>query len=309
MVSGAFFRFVRHPIPMRIRFHEEWLASRQTVRAACAGLFLLAAWAWAGPVRAWCLSPAPAPLAVTWVDVGQGLSLVARTRAGQTLVIDTGRPEAAEGRLLPFLDAAGARTVDCLVLTHLDADHAGGLPALAARTRRVLTADAAALRARFPGLPGGLDVRDGGGGQTVEWAGGLALEILYAGPFGKNNPARGMAGRLRFGGFSLLWTGDLLPRQLPPELAGGGKLASGLLQVAHHGARQAAPAWFLKAVSPRLAVVSCGLGNPFGHPAPETTGALRRFGVRWLRTDVNGTVRVETDGAVFHVFCQRGVAR
>jgi competence protein ComEC len=72
-----------------------------------------------------------------------------------------------------------------------------------------------------------------------------------------------------------------------------------VLKVGHHGSGGSTTAAFVDAVSPALAVVSVGQENTFGHPAPGTR--LRLAGVPLLRTDVNGDVRMETDGVLLWV--------
>jgi competence protein ComEC len=97
---------------------------------------------------------------------------------------------------------------------------------------------------------------------------------------------------VRFGDVSFLLTGDV-----------GGEAEEALdaprgavLKVAHHGSRSSSANHFLARASPRLALVSAGAHNPFGHPHPETLRRLERTGALVLRTDRDGTIRVATDG-------------
>jgi competence protein ComEC len=71
---------------------------------------------------------------------------------------------------------------------------------------------------------------------------------------------------------------------------------SPVVKVPHHGSRSSSQAGFLARAAPRLAVVSAGAHNPFGHPHPETLDRYRRRGALVLRTDRDGTVEVSTDG-------------
>lgn len=95
------------------------------------------------------------------------------------------------------------------------------------------------------------------------------------------------------GGRRALLTGDA-GAPIERELADLGLLRkSDLLKVGHHGSRTSTTPLLLAAVQPRVALISCGRENRFGHPAPSTLRALRDFGVHTLRTDRLSDVRVE----------------
>ena len=107
--------------------------------------------------------------------------------------------------------------------------------------------------------------------------------------------------RLTYGTFSVLFTGDA---EGPTEawlLRSGSDLHANVLKVAHHGSRYASSARFLTAVGPSIAVVSVGTGNVYRHPAAGTLARLARAGAKVYRTDVDGTVTIETDGATLTV--------
>jgi competence protein ComEC len=79
------------------------------------------------------------------------------------------------------------------------------------------------------------------------------------------------------------------------------RLRADVLKVGHHGSRTSSSAPFLAAVGPREAVISAGVRNRFGHPAPGTLQALARAGARVWRTDRDGAVTVTTDGHALRV--------
>jgi len=79
-----------------------------------------------------------------------------------------------------------------------------------------------------------------------------------------------------------------------------------VLKVAHHGSEDPGLPDLLRSLRPRLAVISVGQGNDYGHPRPETIAALRAFpGLETLRTDQNGRIVVESDGRQITVRSQR----
>jgi competence protein ComEC len=86
----------------------------------------------------------------------------------------------------------------------------------------------------------------------------------------------------------------------------GGALHATVLKVAHHGSRTSSTADFLAAVHPRLAIISVGAGNSYGHPNPETLVHLARAGAAVVRTDRWGTVIVRTDGRTVTVVDSAG---
>ena len=103
--------------------------------------------------------------------------------------------------------------------------------------------------------------------------------------------------RLDWRGVSLLLTGDL-GREGEERLRGrAGPLRVLALKVAHHGSRFSSSAPFLEATRPAFAIVSAGARNPFRHPAPEVLQRLEAAGARVYRTDRDGAVIIETDGA------------
>ena len=104
--------------------------------------------------------------------------------------------------------------------------------------------------------------------------------------------------RVSYGRRRFLFMGDAEGREeswllerLPPDA-----LQADVLKLGHHGSRTSSSVGFLDAVQPRVGIASVGAGNRYGHPAPETLGNLLRRGVPVLRTDVEGSIIVRSDG-------------
>ncbi|MGW0186620.1 ComEC/Rec2 family competence protein [Streptomyces sp. NPDC003362] len=247
-------------------------------------------------------------------DVGQGDSAVLAAGEGTAVVVDTGPDPALVDRCLRGL---GVTRVPLVVLTHFHADHVAGLPGVL-RGRSVGAVQTTgyeepADQARFvraTAAARGIPVTRAVAGERRR-SGGLTWEVLWppaAGPpsavpvpEGPNDAS--VALLVRSAGLRMLLLGDLEPpaqqallRTPAAALIGG----VDVLKVAHHGSAYQDPE-LLRRTAPRLALISCGTDNPYGHPAPGTLAALRAGGAAVLRTDRDGAVAVVGEGGEIRV--------
>ncbi len=251
-------------------------------------------------------------LRVDFIDVGQGDAALVTSPAGKTVLIDGG-PARHAPALTAFLAAHVHGPLDLILLSHRHEDHLGGLPAVVrgSGTRLFLDAPVAHAGPDYAALMHELDARgiparQAARGRRIDLGGGAVITLLgppeppITGSRSDVN-ANSVIARLTFGSVSMLFAGDA---EAPTEtwlLGSGEDLRADVLKVAHHGSRYASGARFLRAVRPRFAVISAGAGNEYGHPAPITVARLERLGVSVYRTDLDGDVTVETDGAVIRV--------
>jgi competence protein ComEC len=267
------------------------------VALAVGGVAIVVAAAWLTriePVRA-----APSGLRVTFLDVGQGDAILLETPRARILV-DQGPPE---GDAAQQLVSMGISSLTALVLTHPQRDHVGAAAEVIRRVRvgRVLHPDLAAtgpeheeaLRAASSrGVPVGI-VRAG----STYRAGGLHLRVLW--PEDEGAPAEDPNLNAVVIVASYGETDVFLPADT--ESAVTARLSSPeveILKVAHHGSEDPGLAAELRELRPRVAVISCGRDNDYGHPRPETLAALEgSAGTAVYRTDEDGRVVVESDGA------------
>ncbi|MEU6238616.1 ComEC/Rec2 family competence protein, partial [Kitasatospora sp. NPDC047058] len=243
-------------------------------------------------------------------DVGQGDMLVLPvvpddgSVPDSAMVIDAGPDPHAADRCLRDL---GITRVPLLLLTHFHADHVEGVPGV--------------LRGRAVGAVEGTAVDDppGEAARVSRWAAAAGVPLLRArwgerraaGPglswqvvwpdaavpaeaSGANNASVALLVSLA-GGLRLALLGDLEPPAQSALLGRwGGDTGVDVVKVAHHGS--AHQDWDLAAaLSPRLALISCGEGNPYGHPSVRTVDHLRSLGATVLRTDLAGDIAVTGD--------------
>ena len=278
------------------------LAHRPWLVAACAFALLLAL-----------VRPVPLPrVTAVWppgdwrfamCDVGQGDALALSSGPGAAVVVDAGPDPAPVDRCLRDLRVT---VVPLLILTHFHADHVDGLPGVL-RGRRVGAIETTVLdqpagraaRVRQEAAAAGVPMRRVSQGEEQR-VGPLSWQVLWPPPSAADLPAdqpndASVALLVRDRGLTLLLMGDVEPDVQAQMLARYPDLPRvDVVKVAHHGSAYQDPALYAR-VRPRLALVSVGAGNPYGHPAPRTVAELRALGAVVLRTDEDGPVAVTGD--------------
>ncbi len=258
------------------------------------------------------LTPSSGHLSVTVLDVGEGEAILIEDAARHRILVDggpsAGAIEAALGRRLPFYD----RRIDLVVLTHPQADHLGGLPAVMDRYRvgAVMTTSASADTQLYRVWEETVEKSrakriEARRGVQIRLADGAVLTVLAPGPWQAPESINegSLVMRLDYQETSFLLTGDMGDEEEQRLLRAGTDLSADVLKVGHHGSRTSTSAAFLRRVQPEVGVVSVGAGNRFGHPAPEVLHRLA--GQLVLRTDLNGDVTLSTDGHKLWVRLQR----
>jgi competence protein ComEC len=224
-------------------------------------------------------------------DVGQGDSMVVNLGDHRAIVIDTGPDPIAEDRCLHQL---GVKTIELLILTHVHADHVGGVDG-AIRDRTVLAQWFGNVRA---GTRATLHSDRGPVTVDVLWPQGQWADDQTSDP---NNSS--IAVVLRAPDFSLFAGGDMEPES-QSQIAGIVGHVD-IYKVCHHGSRFQDES-FTRALSPTISVISVGEGNSYGHPAPETIQSLTRLGSRVLRTDLDGAIAIRANRQRFRIRTSKG---
>lgn len=260
------------------------------------------------------LSSTPAPLRITYLDVGQGDACLIEFPNGKKMLLDAGDAgfgfSAGSWYIEPFLKYRGIRHLDYALISHPHADHMGGFDYLFDKIR----VDTLILNELVVGSALYKNLLQKARRYNIilkHWQrglrrrmGGTALYVLHPRdadehvkePHGREINDSSIVFKLQYGQTAFLFTGDA---ELPAEkamLGFGDFLNSDVLKVGHHGSSTSTGERFLSLVNPRLAVVSVGAKNKFRHPSPENLRRLARKGTRILRTDRLGAIIITSDG-------------
>jgi competence protein ComEC len=257
----------------------------------------------------------PRPVAVHFIDVGQGDATLVVTPRGRAVLVDAGGGrefsdfDVGERVVVPYLRHYGVTALDYLVLTHGHQDHAGGaaavLAALPVRTVLLPQGESSAPVQAVLRATGGRRLVPAYAGQSIVLD-GVAFRVVQTG--GESGGKRGEESTVvlvEYGRHRFLVTGDLGAREervLAARVTGEG----GVLKVSHHGSKTATTPELLAAYRPGYAVVSAGHANRFGHPHPEVLARLAAKGVRVFRTDRDGAVVFRSDGEELAVETYKG---
>lgn len=247
------------------------------------------------------LEPVDGELEAHFIDVGQGDSELIITKDA-VILIDCGTRDSAD-TLVAYL-AQYCTDIDYLILTHPHEDHIGGAPKVLERfnVKNVIMTDDTSTSKIFSNLLTALEssdavVHEAKAGDTYT-AGAVRMKLLGPSVDTDDLNNRSIIVRVDFGNTSFMYTGDA---EELAESASLGSFASSefkanVLKVGHHGSSTSTSESFLKAVSPSIAVISCGNGNSYGHPHRETMRLLEQSGITIYRTDELGSVVLVSDG-------------
>ncbi|CAM8648370.1 ComEC Predicted membrane metal-binding protein [Oxalobacteraceae bacterium] len=249
---------------------------------------------------------------LTAFDIGQGNALLIET-ANHRLLYDTGPAYSSESDgatrvLLPYLRARGISQLDGLIISHSDNDHAGGAASVIegipiAWARSSLPQDHGLLRQ----MPSHTACR---AGQSWTWD-GVQFDMLHPDEYYANADqpnARSCTLRIRYREHAVLLTGDIeAPQERALLVRAADQLSASVLLAPHHGSGTSSTPEFLTAVSPQLALFQVGYRNRYRHPKAEVLDRYLQRGIRTLRTDRDGAVRVTIgDDMTFSAYrCER----
>lgn len=279
-------------------------------------VFLLITAVWLG----W---PVQDKLQVHFIDVGQGDSALIRTPNQRTVLVDAGgwQEELVSGRgvgdyvIVPYLHRLGINKLDVLILTHPHADHVGGVRAILRTMPVKLIIISPYGLAKGDRCDEGYDkllqeiqqqeipLRTAQAGDSLKVD--PVMDLTFLAPQKKYQGTRSDANnnslvfKLTYQNRTVLFTGDI-EAEAEKELMKNNNAASEVLKVPHHGSGYFQQDFFAQ-IKPKLAIISVGANNRFGHPAPGTLEALTQQHSQIFRTDRQGAIILTTNGNQWEV--------
>jgi len=250
-------------------------------------------------------------LAVHYIDVGQGDSILIQT-ASKNMLIDAG-PRSAGERVVEYLQGQGVEKLDLVISTHAHEDHIGGMVDVftAFTVDEVLDPGVVHTSKTFENY---LDaIEDEGITFTVAEAGmsrdlgdGIKMDILHpTNPSSSDLNASSVVTRLSYSDVAFVFTGDAESGDEKEILEHGFTLRADVLKVGHHGSATSSSSDFLNKVRPTYAVITVGEGNTYFHPHQETLDRFEAANVQVFRSDLHGDIVFITDGIEIEVNTER----
>lgn len=251
-------------------------------------------------------------VSVHFIDVGQGdseLIQIPKHDGFFNILIDAGTNSSAD-ELVDYLKSRGIDTLDVVIATHPHADHIGGMTKIINNFKisnfyMPLVAESQTPTTKtYEKMLDALIDKDVStheiyAGTYIDLPVGTKLQVLSPIRDKNYDNLNNYSAVLRFshGKNTFLFTGDAEKEAEKLMLENlTDSISSTVLKVGHHGSSTSTTKDFLQAVSPSFAVISCELGNSYGHPHKETISILEEFDCEILRTDEIQTIMFESDG-------------
>ncbi len=250
-------------------------------------------------------------LEITMLDVGQGDCIYVRTPQGEDYLIDGGSSDISQvGKycMESFLKYQGVGSLEYVFVSHGDADHCNGIEELLERQEygvkiknlvlpETYKLDEALLELGRKAKAADVKVVCMEKGMQIK-QGDFILTCIQPGAeeSALESNAGSMVLDITFRSFSMLFTGDVEnegEKLLVQNLNGK---SYQVLKVAHHGSKNSTTEALLEIVKPRIALISAGKGNSYGHPHQETLDRLNALHCKILQTEQEGAIQLKTDG-------------
>ena len=250
---------------------------------------------------------------VHYIDVGQGDSTFIELPDGKTVLIDAGESEYGQV-VASYIEKLKYSKIDYLIATHPHNDHIGGLTYIVNSfdIGAIYMPDVTNNTSTYINLLKAIEakkkkVRVASIGKNIILEDELCLKVLA--PSGKeyedlNNYS--VVLKLTFKEKSFLFMADAQYDSEMDILNSGLDISADVLRVGHHGSTSSTNYNFLKKVSPKIAIISVGLNNDYGHPKEKILNKLKDLNVKIYRTDLNGNIVITTDGETMKVKVDNG---
>lgn len=245
---------------------------------------------------------------VYFIDVGQGDSELIRLKdSGIDILIDAGT-RSTKQELADYLKELGVDDIDILIGTHPHEDHIGGmakiieefpigtlyLPEISDEmTPTTKTYESLLDAAESKNVT----VRTAAAGDVLLEQGNTSFKVLSPSHTDYDNlNDYSIVTRLKVGDTAFLFQGDAETPVEEEILDSGADVSCDVIKLGHHGSSTSSSRAYLEAANPSAAVISCGVGNEYGHPHRETMDLLEKLSITPYRTDTQKTLLAETDG-------------
>lgn len=253
---------------------------------------------------------------VYFFDIGQGDSIFIETPSGFQLLIDGGPDNkvlSKLGEVMPFYD----RDIDVVVASHPHADHIVGLMSVLERyeVKNIIEAKESYNSSEFKAWRDAVNQESANdteamAGKIIDLGDGVTLTILH--PFesvAEDNPKNPhddvVVVMLKYKDLEIMLTGDMETKVERRLILAEENLDSDVLKVGHHGSKTSTSEEFLSATTPEVAVIQVGVKNRYGHPSAEVLDRLSNYGIKYYRTDLNGDIKLISDGISYLISAEK----
>jgi beta-lactamase superfamily II metal-dependent hydrolase len=243
------------------------------------------------------------PLKVHFINVGQGDSILIVTPEGNTMLIDGG-PKDSGADLVSYLKKQGINKINVIVATHPHEDHIGGLINVinSFKVDNIIDSGVSHTTQTYKNYLSAIQSKNinfvnWSLGQQFDFGNNISFTIV--GPITKSSSDLNNSSIViyfKYNKNTFLFAGDAQSVEEGKIVSSGADINADVLKVGHHGSDSSSSSNFLKAVSPSIAIISCGAGNSYGHPHDITLKNLTDIGAVIYRTDLIGTIVIECDG-------------
>lgn len=244
---------------------------------------------------------------VSYIDVGQGDSILVQVN-GKKLLIDAG-PNDHTDKLISYLNKQNIKKLDFVVATHPHEDHIGAMDTVIrtynigefyapkkTTTTKTFENMVSALKSKS------IKINSAAAGVSLDLGKNVKCEMIAPNGtnYGDNLNNYSAVIKITYGNSKFLFTGDAEKVSEKEMLNKNYDLSCDVLKLGHHGSSSSSSKAFLDKVSPKIAIVSCGKNNDYGHPHKETLEEMKKRHIQIYRTDIDSTIVLVSDGTKIH---------